>query len=151
MVTSQMSGRLLSGYSISVEQDMIDVTEMGPVADPNWTYLDEQGHGHFCGAATDAYRGYPTLTWIEDVQGYRDGDGEEYNAVGHHECRFCGERIVPGTKFPVPSKIPGKRHIMVTTPDAKTFEITERTFDEINDECRRVIARILHAKGVWSS
>ena len=83
----------------------IDVTPMEE-ADPNWEYIDNNGHKHYW-KINNINRGdysLPTLKCVEDTP-----DTENYPAVNHYECKKCGEIVKPKMRTP-----PTRRYIKIT-------------------------------------
>jgi hypothetical protein len=105
--------------SFRVETDEVDVT-MGPhpERDPEWTYVDHQGHTH---ALVDGE--YPTLRWVDD-EPYWCEEHQEEHEQGHRECAICGEEIEPGMR------IVGGTH-REFMPGLKRFYIDE---EEVSEE-----------------
>lgn len=95
--------------------------------DPDWRYVDLAGHGHFRSNIGDHY---PTLKWAETDPGGMDSDGEEWPPTGHHECRHCGEHIVPGARLGRPQQIETGRTFTITGPEGSR-RITQEEFDSI--------------------
>lgn len=73
-----------------VEQEMIEVRSNSPKPNPNWKFVDKQGHGHFY------HNGYPTLA-IEESEPYFCGDCIDEHIDEHYVCKHCHEPITPGT------------------------------------------------------
>lgn len=61
--------------------------------DPDWRYVDEQGHGHF--TARDPV-GFPTLNKVMVPCGTPDHD--DCLILHHYECKLCGQEIVPAKR-----------------------------------------------------
>lgn len=92
-------------WTLTVDQDRIDVTSGLPTANERWTYTDQQGHEHRYD------HGYPTLTYVIDESHWCDGSEGIYNhdpheAVdkSHYECSICRETIKPLTDPPYTPK-----------------------------------------------
>lgn len=62
------------------------------VPDPNWTYVDKKGHGHFWKKEK-----LPTLKGVTTGVGYYD-DGTEYS-ITEMRCKHCDEKVEPGMKL----------------------------------------------------
>ena len=97
-----MATSVKNGRTFRTETEMIDATMMSR-PDTSWSQIDGHGHEHCwytqTGAIAQAYTPVetytlPTLLWVVDgVLQYEDGSDYEY---GHHECKKCGDTIVPG-------------------------------------------------------
>ena len=82
--------------------ELVDVTSLHR-PDTSWQVIDAQGHEHCWyvnGLPAGSYNPAtthetPTLVWIKDGEEYWEDDDEPH-AVGHLECRQCGERLRPG-------------------------------------------------------
>lgn len=75
---------------------LMDITPMEE-ADPEWEYVDEEGHKHSWNIK-DINSGdweHPTVKYVEDSPATR-----EYPAEGHYECKKCGETIEFGWRTP---------------------------------------------------
>jgi hypothetical protein len=88
-----------SGRVFECEVERIDVTCLHR-PDDAWAFTDAAGHEHrwhFDGKPgtyrPQAKADVPTLKWVRTGTGYYE-DGEPY-AIGHHECRECGEHVTP--------------------------------------------------------
>lgn len=92
---------LKSNDIFEMRRDMIDVTSMHR-PDTSWRFVDAIGHEHrwhVDGKPAVSYNpsaryDTPTLVWVKDGEEYWEDDDEPH-AVGHLECRQCGERIEP--------------------------------------------------------
>lgn len=93
---------LWPGYELTVENDGQWVHTDMPGPDPDWRFVDAQGHGHFY---KDKDGAYPTLTWVSVP--CTMGHGDDCDAEGWYECRLCAERIQPGTKAQPPAWVSG--------------------------------------------
>ncbi len=67
--------------------DYIDVTPRSE-PDPDWVYVDKQGHSHRWDFALNGAATVTSLKYVED-----DPGDDEYPPSGHFECRECGEHI----------------------------------------------------------
>lgn len=82
-------------------QNPIDVTSAHR-PDTAWRVTDAHGHEHrwhvdgkpAVSYAPSARYETPTLVWVKDGEEYWEDDDEPH-AVGHLECRLCGEHIEP--------------------------------------------------------
>ena len=87
--------------TFEIYRDMMDVTSMSR---PNvgCILVDKAGHAHRWledgKLAThynpSAHYEIPSLVWVKDGEKYWEDDDQPHD-VGHHECRICGEHIVP--------------------------------------------------------
>lgn len=92
----------------------------GREPDPSWRYVDREGHGHF--ASKD---GYQTLE--ESWSGCGDpSHGDECRGLIMYHCKFCGERIVPGTISAKPVWVPGPTTYELVFPGEDGNEYTYR-------------------------
>jgi hypothetical protein len=73
-----------------MERDTIDVTPIQE-PDPNWKFRDKQNHAHVWRMGNDIPPYVPTIRYVEDSPGT-----EDHPAIGHHECRICGEHVEVG-------------------------------------------------------
>lgn len=83
-------------YSVSIEQEWIDVTSPYPTPNERWTFTDSNGHDHRYD------HGYPTLTHVVDAshwcygnEGIAPHDPHEAVDESHYECATCGEVVEP--------------------------------------------------------
>jgi hypothetical protein len=87
-------------HVIEIRRGYMDVSHMGPVADPNWQYTDLAGHVHLYDRNNRSNR-YPSLKWVPGEPypcPYGAYDCCDSTHVDHHlACALCGERITPGT------------------------------------------------------
>jgi hypothetical protein len=105
---AQTNRSAYDGPNLEVRRDTIRIDSLAhSEADPNWTYIDQAGHGHFYGP------GYPTLNEITETA-YDPDDGSKYQVHLHWECRHCREVIVPARRFTSGrSTIPGLTRYLV--------------------------------------
>lgn len=96
-------GSPLRDVEITVEQETAwDPPEYYPshvwVDDPEWTYVDSNGHEHFRDGDE-----FPTLRDVYEEHvpcGPCCGDYEEYDYLSHRECIGCGEKMYRSGKKP---------------------------------------------------
>jgi hypothetical protein len=108
-----VSGR---NWTLTVNQEWIDVTSERESPDERWTFTDAQGHDH------RYERGYPTLDLVVDESHWCDGHEGIYNHdpheqidQSHYECLVCREVIEPAMHPPYHQKhIPGMRSATLT-------------------------------------
>jgi hypothetical protein len=108
-----VSGR---NWTLTVNQEWIDVTSERESPDERWTFTDSQGHDH------RYERGYPTLDLVVDESHWCDGregiynhDPHEQIDRSHYECEVCREVIEPAMHPPYhPNQIPGMRSATLT-------------------------------------
>jgi hypothetical protein len=82
--------------------DMLDVTSNHRPS-IGWCLVDVHGHEHRWYVGDQPATVYrpglkyetPSLVWVKDGEAYWEDDDEPH-AVGHLECRLCGEHIQPG-------------------------------------------------------
>lgn len=141
MSKSLRYGGIWPGISLDINQDYIPITSSSPSADPDWRYVDREGHGHF-----RQDNKYPTLDWISF--GCSMGHGDDCDAEGQYECRQCREVIVPGSRIAPPTSIPGLVTYTLTVQGADGMTTSKYAFgpeqhNELGAEIRRVIATVL--------
>lgn len=83
---------IYDNFVLRVETMIIDVTSNAPRRDPDWRYIDKEGHLHALVA-----KEWPTLTWVVDRTYWCDSCNDEHQE-GHYECNICGETIEPGMR-----------------------------------------------------
>jgi len=92
----------IKGEWIKVEI-MCEAIDVTPIRehDPNWKYIDKQGHRHTWHkpkGAEDQSKDYlwelPTLRAVSYICGYSDYDDPMYKT--HYYCKKCGEQVWPG-------------------------------------------------------
>lgn len=96
-----MAQAIIGGDIFESRRDLIDATS-NHRPDTSWHLIDRSGHSHQWFVNGEPARSYspsltydtPSLKWVFDRWGYWE-DGERY-AIGHHECRECGEHIERG-------------------------------------------------------
>ena len=94
--------RKTAKHTIEVYSDSINVTPIS-VRDPNWHYIDKNGHEHHWyippGAEDkpDLWQ-LPTLREVHKLVYIEEG-GDEHWAT-HYYCKKCGELVYPGEKSP---------------------------------------------------
>jgi hypothetical protein len=103
--------RFLPGQSwtLTVDQQQIEVTSGLSTPNERWTHTDAQGHEHRYD------HGYPTLDLVVDAEHWCDGSEgwaphDEHMAVdeSHYECKLCREVIEPALDPPfTPKYVPG--------------------------------------------
>lgn len=92
---------LPGGKTVEIVREMVTVESWMPETDPDWTYVDNDGHRH----STTSVRREMSAKWIETSPAYTDSDGEEYNADGEYRCVDCQEVLHIGTRTPGPQHI----------------------------------------------
>lgn len=117
-----------SRFSIRTVTEMIDVTSNAPRRDPNWTYIDDNGHMHALAADT-----WPTLRWIIDETYWCHTCCDEHHD-GHWECIECGEWIKPGMLGPSGQ--------IARIPGLKTYYLDDQEITEY--EAIAIVAHMLH-------
>ena len=80
----------INDIEFRTELDTIDVTQIQE-PDPTWRFLDMHNHVHVWRMGGDMPPCVPTIKYVEDSPG-----DDEYPAVGHHECRICGDHVEVG-------------------------------------------------------
>lgn len=124
----QTSTLIWPGFELEIDRPGEFVYSDLPAADERWTFVDQEGHGHFW-----KDKGYPTLTWVVEpcTMGHDDCDGE-----GHYECSICGEEIRPGTRTADPIWIAGAvSYTLKVMGDGmvRTYALTEREVSALTD------------------
>jgi hypothetical protein len=131
---------------IKVEQES-ETIELSPGStehDPDWTYVDKAGHGHFTRKTPNAPDPFPTLRWVGT--GCTMGHGEECDAEGYWECPQCDERIQPGLRAATPQIIRHRPRVEITAHHPGkivTYNITEKRWKELGGTLCDVIYREL--------
>lgn len=98
-------------WTVTAEQEYIDVLDDSPKPDKVWRFIDAAGHGHFW------KDGYPTLE-LTMVPCYC-GDDDDEHTVDEYVCPHCREVIRPGLIHPLRGAMrPMKGRLNVTL----TFE-----------------------------
>lgn len=110
------------GYEVEIDRPGEFAHTDMPAADERWTYVDQEGHGHFW-----KDKGYPTLVWRPEpcTMGHDDCDAE-----GQYECRICGEEIRPGTRRADPIWIAGPVSITLRVRDTSTVRTYRLSEDQ---------------------
>lgn len=98
-------------WTLTCDQEKIDVTWGQDTLDPKWRATDENGHEHYY------EHGYPTLDfvveaehWCNGDEGYGRHDPHMCTDEGHYECRICRAVVEPGIiRGGAPQYIPGMR------------------------------------------
>jgi hypothetical protein len=87
----------------------IEVTTNLPSADPNWTFVDTNGHAHYYD------NGYPTLEWVATGSWWCI-DCQEDHEDGEYRCILCGEKVKPGITGPSKTRefIAGTKEVTAT-------------------------------------
>lgn len=93
-IVAEVDGYEVQVIDFTLRSEPIEVTSNLPEPDPDWRYVDAQGHEH---TYSD---GYPTLVEVEDWPAGVDVDGFDYPAGTRLECRLCGEEVRPGLRGP---------------------------------------------------
>jgi len=103
------------------ESEMIDVTSLHR-PDLNWKFIDKAGHKHRWRVLKNDRHKILSCRVIVDAEAWDD-----YPAITHLECRWCGEHVVPAYK-PDESRvyIPGLQRL----PDIEISATLEKT-DEL--------------------
>lgn len=114
----------LGPYTLSMDVKS-QVVQSISEPDPTWQYVDLAGHGHFYSASGERY---PTLRWVSEP--CTMGHGDDCDGEGHHECRACGEHIVPGSRMGTPQEIETGRTYTLTGPEGSR-RLTHDEFNEI--------------------
>lgn len=119
------------GDVLRVEQEQINVSSALPRPDPDWRYVDQQGHEHYRDNSHPA--SYPTLVAVVDETYWCEDCGDEHTR-SHWECATCGEIIEPGVLDPSTfvEYRPGLRRYFLNDE-----EISEERASEIVAEQRR--------------
>ena len=89
-----MSATMGKDYWLQVERETIETSVISE-PDPNWLFVDGQGHEHRYGPEFST----PTLKWVSFGR-YWCADCHEYHEDGESQCATCGEHVVPGTRSP---------------------------------------------------
>ncbi len=128
---------LWPGYELKIDQQSELVWTDLPAADERWTFVDQQGHGHFW------KDGYPTLTWVSEpcTMGHDDCDAE-----GHYECKACSEAIRPGTRQADPIRVNGMRSIELTVTEpnrTRRYALTDDLWSALDEAVRQAVDALL--------
>lgn len=116
-----------------MSRDLIDVTSMHR-PDTSWRFVDAVGHEHrwhVNGKPAESYNPSAryettTLLWVKDGEEYWEDDDEPH-AVGHTECRQCGEHIEPRyTADTTTQHIPGIAHYRINGESVPKEEFERR-------------------------
>jgi hypothetical protein len=136
-----VDGRPVQG-SFTQHQEWIDATaEYEP--DPNWTFVDSNGHEHRWMAGPfdplvpltrpqQQTAVVPTLVKVDDDEPHWCEDCQGDYQPWHYECRVCGDRVSPRTRHAMGRNyIPGMRHFEVEVEDVlrmgSTVQVTVPT------------------------
>lgn len=105
---------LNDGWTLIVENNPLEVTSNLPRPDPNWRFVDANGHAHTI----------ESLVWVDD-ETYWCEDCEDDHAEGHWECPRCHEHITPGTRGPNMFRefIPGTVHTYLAGPSGEHIDL----------------------------
>lgn len=95
-------GSNIDGHIFEKRTDEVFVGTMGGVEpDPDWTYVDKQGH--ICTQKTKEWF-VDELVWCPSC-----GEDHEY---GHWVCPLCLEKLKPGVR-PEQRYVPGMTHYLI--------------------------------------
>ena len=109
------------GYTVEIQQDMIDVTSGLPTLDPEWTGTDAEGHEHRGGRMTATARMVREQCGCPLVN-------EPHDVFVRWECVICGAEVSPGVLPPMhPRSVPGLRYMTVRYVDGTTWSISDRS------------------------
>lgn len=138
------------GVEVTVENTDELVHPGGSELNPEWKYVDQQGHGHFVVDTKDRDGRLPTLTWVSEpcTYGHDDCDAE-----GHYECATCGEEVQPGTRDARPFLVRGARTYTLTTLDdgrRTTYRFGQDGWDALQDAIAEAVRASL-APLAWSA
>lgn len=110
----------MSGMTVQYHTEQIPIDPGGNELDPDWKFVDHEGHGHFYGDFKSGDR-YPTLKWVS--RPCTMGHGDDCDSEGYWECRQCGEVIQPGTRpYSGPTFVDGPTTVEVTIHSDHTTE-----------------------------
>jgi hypothetical protein len=150
--------------SMSMSQEPIELppSMSGPFEqklDPNWQFVDAQGHGHFTRPDDSGVSWAKRLPTLEE-RTEPCGDEEEDHSCMVEECdlwldtnwhcKICDEIIEPGTvSVPRPTHLPGPVTIsitMTTVQDVGGPVVTHeyQPDPEALARCRSAVARVVH-------
>lgn len=85
--------------------------------DPEWTYIDQAGHGHFRSRLSVGLS-YPTLKsiMVPDI----DEGGEDIEVFDHYECPHCEEVIEPSMRYTGGvARIPGAKRYFINNVEVE--------------------------------
>lgn len=90
----------MGGHRFEYHCDLIETTGISR-PDTSWKFVDSHGHTHtwhqVMGGPYGLQISYytPTLVWVKDGEEWWEYDDEPH-AVGHLECKQCGDHVKPG-------------------------------------------------------
>jgi hypothetical protein len=136
---AQTNQALWPGIELSVDRGGEMVHSGIPEADPDWRFVDPNGHGHFRQGNK-----YPTLRWV--ALPCSMGHGDECTSEGYYECTICSKVIHPGTRTPEPRWIPGVTTFTLKCVDddgTTTYVFGETQWAELREAMRATVASTL--------
>lgn len=129
--------------SIGFDREEIEIASFSSyqAPDPNWKYVDSNGHGHFWVKEGEAWD-VPTTEQIV-IGTYWVGD--EYDGVEYEEkerrCLQCAEKVKPGMRTEQAKPVLGPTVVTVTIGD-ETFVMNEDEYATALDEWKQVLRSI---------